>query len=79
MSQPEPVRYRYFTVEDFAPGIYIITNRSSGAIIGRIEWYAGWKKWVLVSNETTVWSSECLADVQDFIAKHAGKEEADVE
>lgn len=70
----EPVRYRFFTVEDFAPNLYTIVARRDRAIIGRIEWYARWGEFVLCPDEHTVWSAGCLRDVQDFIAKHAKHE-----
>ena len=71
---PEPaLTYRFFTVEDFAPDLYTIVTRRDRAIIGRIEWYARWKEWVLVPDEGTVWSAGCLDDVADFIREHARK------
>jgi hypothetical protein len=50
------------------PAWYIF-NRRLGDCIGRIEWCPSWRLWVFVSPETSIWSTDCLADVRDAIEK----------
>ena len=56
------------------PIYYVFNNRSDEAI-GRIFYYPAWRQWVVSFAEVSVWSTGCLADVQDAIrlitARHA--------
>jgi hypothetical protein len=35
--------------------------------LGTVEWYAGWRQYCFYANEFSIFSSGCLADIQDFI------------
>ena len=48
--------------------MYDITNKKSGDCLGMIFWYPPWHLWVARFKEESVWSAECLADVQAFMA-----------
>ena len=38
-----------------------------GASIARIEYYSRWKRWVLAPVFESVWTSECLQQIVDFL------------
>jgi hypothetical protein len=48
-------------------GVWVIRNKRSRDILGRIEWYARWRQYVAIFSEDVVWSQDCLADVSEFI------------
>ena len=47
--------------------MYDVINRKTNATIGLISWHNWWKQYCLYPEEETVWSADCLADVQHFI------------
>ncbi len=70
--------YKYFTVRERGPnrpGVYDgerwyrIFNNRSGLSLGTIEWYARWRQFCFFPQRfsETVWSAECLADLQNAI------------
>lgn len=68
------MRYRFFNVEekDFLvkpdkPSFDVWSPTSS--VIGSIEWWDEWQKYVFAPMPDTVWSRGCLSDIQDAIAK----------
>ena len=71
----EILEYRYFTVypEAIQPGRktrdWRICARNGGSPLGRIEWYSAWRQYVLVPDEMTLWSVDCLTDIADAIKK----------
>jgi hypothetical protein len=46
--------------------IYSVTNNKSGEELGTIKWYAQWRQYVFVP-ENSLYSRGCLADIQDFM------------
>jgi hypothetical protein len=48
-------------------GVWTIENKRSGDILGRIEWYGPWRRYVAIFSDGAVWSHDCLADVSEFI------------
>jgi len=71
MNDATVLRYKYIhigrnrdtTTENGKP-VWFIFNTRGGDAIGRIVWYPPWKRWVAAFSETSVWSSDCLANVQ---------------
>lgn len=49
--------------------VYYIFNTRGGYAMGRILWYSPWRIWVATFKEESAWSTDCLADVRDAIAK----------
>ena len=47
---------------------------SHGDRLGTIEYESGWRQHVLVPAEGSIWSSDCLADVANALAKIKGGE-----
>ena len=48
-------------------GIFLIRNKRSDDIIGKIEWYPRWRQYVASFEEFSVWSEDCLRDVRQFM------------
>ena len=46
---------------------YSVKNKKSEAEIGQIGYYARWRQYVLFPEYGTVWNSECLEFVTDFL------------
>jgi hypothetical protein len=69
-------KYRFITIKPagdtpLLPGykpVYRVENNKSRGTLGFIEWYAAWRLWEFCPNGGgTAFSSDCLADIQDFM------------
>jgi hypothetical protein len=61
---------KYIDFQEVMPrpnGVWTIENKRSGDILGRIEWYPQWRRYVAIFSDTSIWSQDCLADVSNFI------------
>ena len=47
--------------------LYWIVNNRSGNPLGQIFWYPSWRRWVARFKEDSVWSPDCLVDVNKAI------------
>lgn len=47
---------------------YRIYNVHNNSRLGTIEWYSPWRQYVFESYGGVVWSMDCFADVQAFVA-----------
>lgn len=47
--------------------IYYIVRTKNKTMLGTIEFYNIWQKWVFAPNGNTVYSSRCLEDLKHFI------------
>ncbi|MEN6421635.1 MAG: hypothetical protein ABFD76_06765 [Smithella sp.] len=63
-----PKEYKYIRMSEFSdkPRIYTVENKKSGYLLGTIEWYAPWHQYVFMPQDA-IFSSDCLADIIDFI------------
>jgi len=65
--------YKYFRVRERVDPAgmkwYRILNKRSWLTLGTIEWYAPWRQFCFFPAKftETVWSADCLSDVQDAI------------
>ena len=70
----ETLNYQFFTVQELPLMLgrkthkYEVRSRH-GDLLAMILWYGPWRQFVLSPTARTVWSSGCLADVQDAIEK----------
>ena len=48
---------------------YDITNKKSGSSLARLFWYPPWKRYICQFREDSVWSSDCLADIENFLIR----------
>ena len=73
--------YKYITVgsadgaiiENGKP-LYGVMNNRSRAALGGIMWYPRWRLWVFNADPDAIFSADCLADIQDAIAKITAEE-----
>lgn len=49
--------------------IYEIRNKHSGSNIGTVAWYGRWRQFCFFPFGATIWSTGCLDDLKDVIAK----------
>ena len=75
---PPATQYKYFNV--FAQKRkstrktldYTLVSCGHDDILGTIEFYPNWRQHVFIPAHGSIWSSDCLADVRDFLAKMRG-------
>lgn len=48
-------------------GIYDVTNRRSGQLLGTIRWFGAWRQYVFAPAAQTLYSAGCLVDVAAFM------------
>ena len=47
--------------------LWVVMNRRHDFPLGFIYFYTVWGKWVFEPHDSTVYDSECLRDIADFI------------
>lgn len=65
--------YKFIDFEHAPQGTYSIRNRKDSANLGTLFYYGLWRKFVLKSNDSVIWSVDCLRDVIDFIENEIPK------
>ncbi len=61
--------YKHVKMMLFKEGAWAVVNKRKQNVIGTITNYKPWKTWVLEPNYGTIWSADCLADVQNFMGQ----------
>jgi len=62
--------YQYFSVvkrqrpKSRKTDIFDLVNKTSGATLGVIRWYAPWRQFCFMPYYTTVWSIGCIDDIR---------------
>lgn len=46
---------------------YLIVSRSQKVGLGIIKWHGAWRQYIFEPEADTIWSHDCLEDVQKFI------------
>ena len=59
-------RYKFIHFEGDGDCHYVMTNNGD-KFLGTIQWYKPWKEICFISYVGTIWSTECLTDIIDFI------------
>ena len=59
-------RYIQFEGDESDTDIYLVRNIRHGSMLGRVEFYAGWRCYVFAPIEGTDYSSDCLRDIAAF-------------
>jgi len=49
--------------------VYSVKNRKSESLLGFIKWYGAWRQYCFFPVNSTVYSSGCMKDINDFIEK----------
>lgn len=57
-------------------GCYLIKNNKTNSILGYIEWYKPWRKYIVRYEEDAVFDETCTCDILDFLMrlKETGKD-----
>jgi len=66
----KPKENRFIRIQepdDRTPNYYVIINKKSGQVIGWIDYYKNWKLFVFNPYQNTVWNSECLEFITNFL------------
>lgn len=72
LGQFTPVVNKYFSIteekrENRKTPIYHIISKNSNSEIGIIKWYGAWRKFCFFPNGETIWDTNCLIEVTNFI------------
>ena len=65
--------FHYFEIQQHLPlagrktCYYTIHSKSSGGLLGRIQWYGAWRQFCFFPEPGSLWNAGCLADIQTFI------------
>jgi hypothetical protein len=66
-------KYKYIhfkkIVDKPKTSIWSCLNNKSGAELGRIKWYAPWRKYCYFPTVQAVYDTGCLKDIIDFISQ----------
>ena len=66
MSEPRFIRFEARGT-DYDKPLYCILSKQSGDCLGYVHWYPRWRQWVCGFEPDTIWSQDCLQDVQRFL------------
>lgn len=47
--------------------LYICANNKSGAPLGWIKWFPGWRQYCFFAESFPVFSADCLDDISEFL------------
>lgn len=61
------IHYRHIHFMDLGNRRWSCHHTKSGAVIGEVEYYPHWRQLCFAPAEGTIFSVDCLADIQDFI------------
>ena len=59
--------YLYPTRDGRCTEVFVLRNNRSNMILGSISWYPRWRQFCFDTDSDTVWSVDCLADVQECL------------
>jgi len=46
---------------------FSVISKQHGFPLGEIKWYGSWRQYSFYPNGDTIWNTDCLKDIQDFI------------
>lgn len=61
------IEYKFIHFEKIDDQLWSCHNNKSCDELGNVEWYPQWKQFVFVPISETLFSIDCLSDIQDFI------------
>jgi hypothetical protein len=71
--------FKYFVIDEHGPKPgcktprYLVRNKSQDAILGIIKWYGAWRQFCFFPQPETVWSTGCLAGLQQAMGSIAAR------
>ena len=71
-------KYIYFEIIEEKPKtkVWSIFNKTDLSQLGIIKWLGSWRQYCFFPESKTIWSTGCLQDIIDFIAKENKAREA---
>lgn len=63
-------RFIYFSFIYFSQDksdLWFCLNKKSNCLLGTVEWYSPWKRYCFFPRDETVYSSDCLLDIANFL------------
>lgn len=48
---------------------YRVVSMSKGILLGEVKWHGPWRQFCFFPEDGTLWNSDCLATIQDFLAE----------
>lgn len=62
-------KYLQFSVVQIRPKtlVWACRNLKSGALLGTVKWYAGWRQYCFFPDSDCVFSGGCLLDISRFV------------
>lgn len=48
---------------------FVIKNKEYGGRIGIVKWYSGWRKYTFFPDNNTLYESDCLSDISNFLTQ----------
>ena len=48
---------------------FAVINTKHQCELGRIQWYSGWRRYVFMPHDDTLYDSNCLTEIVHFITK----------
>ena len=61
--------YRFIKMRPLNDITWTVANKKKGNVLAIIKYDKQWRLWVLDPYGGTIWSADCLADVQSFIGQ----------
>lgn len=49
--------------------VFSVKNKDNGTTLGTIRWHGAWRQYVFEPVQETIWSSDCLQDLTDYLKK----------
>lgn len=49
--------------------VYSVKNKKSDNLLGFIKWYGAWRQYCFFPINSTIYSRDCMKDINDFINK----------
>ena len=46
---------------------FLVHSKSQSMDLGEIKWHSAWRQYCFYPDENTLWSHDCLKDIQDFL------------
>ena len=70
-------KYKFIHFKEWTSTTWIIYNRKHKNKLGEITFTKDWKRFVFVPQPETIWSSDCLRDIADFLDQLQKEKKAD--
>jgi len=59
----------YKSMDKPKTSVFLVLSKNSNDRLGEIKWFARWRCYAFFPGEETIFNSECLKDIKEFIDK----------